>query len=80
MTFYLHTYVVTEKVLTPTAVFFHLLKNEKKLDNKGYRKAVLMDLSKAFGTTNHELLVAKLHANEFSKNALKLIFRFISER
>ena len=39
-----------------------------------------MDLSKAFDTINHELLIAKLHAYGFDKNALKLIFSYISDR
>ena len=52
----------------------------KALVNKGYAGAVLMDLSKAFDTINHELLIAKLHAYRFDKNALKLIFSYISDR
>ena len=32
------------------------------LDKKGFGGAILMDLSKAFYSLNHELLVAKLHA------------------
>ena len=32
------------------------------LDSKRYGGAVLMDLSKAFDTINHDLLIAKLHA------------------
>ena len=39
----------------------------------GYAGAVLMDLSKAFDTINHELLIAKLHAYGFSKEALTLL-------
>ena len=31
------------------------------LDSKGYGGAVLMDLSKAFDTNNHDFLIAKLH-------------------
>ena len=38
----------------------------KYLDNKGYTRAVLMDLSKAFDTVNHEHLITKLHAYWFS--------------
>ena len=37
------------------------------LDSKGYGGAVHMDLSKAFDTINHDLLIAKLHAYGFSK-------------
>ena len=45
----------------------------KYLNNKGYTKAVLMDLSKAFGITNHELFISKLHAYGFSKDSLKIL-------
>ena len=43
------------------------------LDKKGYAGAILMDLSKAFDTLNHDLLIAKLHAYGFSEEPLKLI-------
>ena len=36
------------------------------LDSKGYGGAVLMDLSKAFDTINHDLIIAKLDAYNFS--------------
>ena len=32
------------------------------LDNKGYSGVILMDLSKAFDTLNHDFLIAKLYA------------------
>ena len=35
---------------------------ERDLDNKGFGGVVLMKLWKAFGTLNHELLIAKLLA------------------
>ena len=43
------------------------------LDKKRYGGAVLMDLSKAFDTLNHDLLIAKLHAYGFSEESLQLI-------
>ena len=39
-----------------------------------------MDLSKAFDTINHELLIAKLNAYGFSKDALSIIFSYLSDR
>ena len=37
-----------------------------------------MDLSKAFQTINHDLLVAKLHAYEFDNAALKLMKSYLT--
>ena len=39
-----------------------------------------MDLLKAFDTISHELLITKLYAYGFSKDALKLIFSYMSDR
>ena len=50
------------------------------LDKNGHAGAVLMDLSKAFDTINHELLIAKLGAYGFNNNALKIIFNYLSDR
>ena len=50
------------------------------LDNKGYSGAILMDLSKAFDTLNHDLLIAKLNAYGFDKNALKLTRSYLTNR
>ena len=49
-------------------------------DRSGFTGAVLMDLSKAFDTINHELLVAKLHAYGFDKNSLRVIFSYLIDR
>ena len=50
------------------------------LDNKGFGGAILMDLSKAFDTLNHELLIAKLHAYGFDIKALRLMKSHLSNR
>ena len=41
---------------------------------------IFMDLSKAFNTLNHNLLLAKLNAYGFSFNAIKFIQSYLSER
>ena len=48
-------------------------KLKKFSDDKSFAGAVLMDLAKAFGTLNHELLIAKLHAYGFNRDSLKLV-------
>ena len=50
------------------------------LDNGGYGGGVLMDLSKAFDTLDHKLLIAKLFAYRFDLNALHLIKSYLSDR
>ena len=50
------------------------------LDKQGYAGALLMDLSKAFDTLNHNLLIAKLHAYGFSKQALELVKSYLTNR
>ena len=55
---------------TQYALLSLIEKWKKELDNKGYAGAILMDLSKAFDAINHELLIAKLYAYGFSKDAL----------
>ena len=58
-----------------------LIENWKtSLDRKGYEGSILMDLSKAFDTLNHDLLLAKLHAYGFDKNALRMINSYLSDR
>ena len=49
-------------------------------DNRGYRGAVLMDLSKAFDTLNYDLLIAKLHAYGFGIKTLKLLHSYLTKR
>ena len=50
------------------------------LDKKRYESEVLMGLLTTFDTNNHELLIAAPNAYGFSKDALKIIFSFLSNR
>ena len=72
-----------EKVTTPNiflALFSLIEKWKNILDDKGFVVAVLMDLSKAFDTLNHKLLIAKLHPYGFKRDSLKLINDYLSNR
>ena len=53
---------------------------KKSLDNKGIAGAILMDLSKAFDTINHELLIEKLGAYGFEESPLTIILNYLSDR
>ena len=50
------------------------------LDKQGFARASLMDLSKAFHTINHKLLIAKLHAYGFSTDALEVLLSYLQDR
>ena len=58
-----------------------LIENWKSvLNKKGLGGGVSMDLSKAFDTIKHDLLIAKLYAYGFSKKSLKLLDSYLSNR
>ena len=69
------------KGYSPQNALICLIEKWKKIiDNHGYAGAVLMDLSKAFDTLNHDLLIAKLDMYGFDKQALRLISSYLSKR
>ena len=53
---------------------------KKSKDNREYAACVLLDLSKAFDTINHELLIAKMYAYGFSLDSLKIVHSYLSDR
>ena len=66
---------------TQYALLAMIEKWKKSLDGKGgFAGAILMDLSKAFDTINHELLIAKLEAYGFGESALGLMHSYLSDR
>ena len=65
---------------TQYALLVMIEKWKMSLDNNGYAGGILMDLSKAFDTINHQLLIAKLYAYGFNKDALELVLNYLSDR
>ena len=66
---------------TQYALLAMIEKWKKNLDGKGgFAGAILMDLSKAFDTINHELLIAKLEAYGFEDSALETMYSYLSDR
>ena len=59
----------TGKVMVHNKLYLCLLKVWKGLDNKCFEIAILMNLSKAFGSLNYELLIANLHAYGFDESS-----------
>ena len=57
-----------------------LEKWKTSLDNGENIGAILMDLSKAFDCIRHDLLLAKLNAYGFSREALRLVNSFLENR
>ena len=62
-------------------LFLKMIENWKKqLDNGEKVGVIFMDLSKAFDTISHSLLLAKLKAHGFSNQALSLLQRYLCNR
>ena len=49
-------------------------------DNKEFCVTILTDLLKAFDCICHNLLIAKLNAYGFDRNAVELIYDYLSDR
>ena len=69
------------KTYSSSHVLIRLIESWKQsLDNKKFVGAVLMDLSKAFDCIPHDLLIAKMHAYGFSKDALTFFYSYLKRR
>ena len=58
---------------TQHSLLLMLEKRRRGIENGSYVSALFIDLSKAFDTINHDLMLAKLKAHGFSINALDLM-------
>ena len=59
--------------------FIYMLENWKNmLDKGGYVCAMFMDLSKAFDTIHHDLMISKLGAHGFSQDALQYMRSYLT--
>ena len=62
-------------------VLIRLLENcRNQLDQNKFVGWILMDLSKAFDSISHDLIIAKLNSYGFDQNALKLIYSYLKGR
>ena len=69
------------KSFSTNHVLIRLIENWKKsLDEKKFVGAVLMDLSKAFDSIPHDLLIAKMYAYGFSINAVTFFYSYLKRR
>ena len=50
------------------------------LDRNHYAAAILMDLSRAFGCSPHDILLSNLSAYDLSEDAINRMFSYLSER
>ena len=65
---------------TQHSLLVMLEKWKKALDKRENACTIFMNLSKTFDSINHDLLLVKLKAYEFSENALRLMFSYLKNR
>ena len=65
---------------TQHALLTMLEKWKVSLDKGGHGGGVLMDLSKAFDTLDHDILTANLHTYGFGRSALRFIQSYLFDR
>ena len=69
-----------EKISTQDAIIYFTESIRKHVDNNDSIYSVCIDLSKAFDSVSHQILMDKLKLIGFNDDALELIFSFLSHR
>ena len=69
----------TDQIASTVSKIFERIMQDKR-DKRGFAGALLMDLSQAFDTINHELLIAKLHAYGFFIEACEVFFKLSTRK
>ena len=68
------------KYSTQHALLNLLHSGQNCLDKSGIVGTILMDLSKAFDSLPHDLIIAKLEAYGLSKKSLELVYSYLNQR
>ena len=67
--------------ITPHMALLAMLDQiSQEIDNKKYSNGLFLDLSKAFDTIDHHILLQKLSNYDIRDNALKWLSSYLSER
>ena len=69
-----------KNISTMDALVFTTEKIRKEIDNNHFLAAAFLDLSKAFDSISHEILLKKLEILHFDPNAISLIQSFLTGR
>ena len=64
---------------TQHSLVIMLRRGKQALDKEEYISVMYMELSRAFNTTNHKLLLAKLRASGSSTSTLNLLYSYLKK-
>ena len=72
--------MASEKSNTQYSLIIMIETWKEDLDKGNTVGVIIMDLSRAFDTINHGLLISKMKAYGFSKSALKILISYLTNR